>query len=547
MDSLEHKLFSSPLLGTERKKHKYLLRIPLKKGSYRYLYTQDQVNAYRNKAKNVKNAVSDKVSDLAKKGSSKVSEGTKSLKDFEKKFKYLLKVKISDKNFRYFYNQKDVDAFLEGKLGAPIVEISDYYRDISTELSQTNRRIREENSQNLTRLEDLKIKRKNAMNRNKSLENLTISILDMDKSMVKNDRLLPKSLKEKKIHDLNKKKANAMKMTIDNNRASELDYHRSVIQLNKEHEQTLEFLNRKKNNLQARDAARRREDFLADAPVRSKAAFSKEVSFPKDLIPKKGPFSKKVNIYEEEKIKAKYLADLNYENAIADEYVKTTVAVTPGYKVYHDPEAYPLYRETKDNSNIVNVKKINDSQEQLKTIPRLTEKESKDTAQEIVNPEYDPKRVETYTNCQNCTTAYVMRRMGYDVEARLRDDDYGGTVVHTNFRFNGAVSLGQTKSETSVEATEKLTKQLKSFGEGSYGELAVWWASGSGGHSMVWSVEGGEVVIRDTQVGAIYKKDGITDLLEYTEYYSDNGIVVTRLDNTVPDDDVFKAVKKRGG
>lgn len=137
-----------------------------------------------------------------------------------------------------------------------------------------------------------------------------------------------------------------------------------------------------------------------------------------------------------------------------------------------------------------------------------------------------------------------MRRMGYDVEAKAALSDYDGNTLSSSENFDGAVTLTLDRSMSSKEAVNAFTKQVSTYGDGSFGELGVLWKQG-GGHSMVWSVENGEVVIRDTQVGNVYKHDALYEIFDNTINASTNGVTFTRLDNTIPNDNVLIAVQEK--
>lgn len=181
----------------------------------------------------------------------------------------------------------------------------------------------------------------------------------------------------------------------------------------------------------------------------------------------------------------------------------------------------------------------------VNNLPKISNSEELDDSQESVNPNYNGREDLKYcTNCQYCTTAYVMRRMGYDVEAKAALSDYDGNTLSSSENFDGAVTLTLDRSMSSKEAVNAFTKQVSTYGDGSFGELGVLWKQG-GGHSMVWSVENGEVVIRDTQVGNVYKHDALYEIFDNTINASTNGVTFTRLDNTIPNDNVLIAVQEK--
>lgn len=144
--------------------------------------------------------------------------------------------------------------------------------------------------------------------------------------------------------------------------------------------------------------------------------------------------------------------------------------------------------------------------------------------QRLTNPNYDPTNYAYSYNCSYCTTAYDMRRRGYDVEAapiKKTDDTptyrevtswYEGAVLRTsrdliddyNLKTN---SSGQVKVS---DVTKAMEREMVNYGEGARGHLCLAWSNG-GGHDVIWEVEHGKVVIRDCQIN----KTG--DLYDYLQ------------------------------
>lgn len=149
-------------------------------------------------------------------------------------------------------------------------------------------------------------------------------------------------------------------------------------------------------------------------------------------------------------------------------------------------------------------------------------------------------------NCYSCTAAYEMRRRGYDVEAiadhtsnpnyegydpsaedewnSFRDSDRlydQGASVYDQMHFYKDVSesdvVGNSKRADGYDIANAFKNYTEKLPEGSRGALSVKWKNG-GGHSMVWEVANGEVVIRDCQHNVRYKGyDQIGTLFSYTK------------------------------
>lgn len=128
------------------------------------------------------------------------------------------------------------------------------------------------------------------------------------------------------------------------------------------------------------------------------------------------------------------------------------------------------------------------------------------------------------TNCMLCTTAYELRKRGYDVHAGLEksgtgylpDDlfpnifqDYKGTKkifqsFDTSLDKNGNMVMDAVNRRKTFE---KLEDHIRNEGSGARGNIMVWWdkSVGGGGHSMIWENVDGNVVFKDGQTGEVYK------------------------------------------
>lgn len=155
-------------------------------------------------------------------------------------------------------------------------------------------------------------------------------------------------------------------------------------------------------------------------------------------------------------------------------------------------------------------------------------------------------------NCVNCTTAYELRRRGYDVSAQKNSKGYPAEIIHdffpkaeikslTNFStFKGrASSYALSQVGLNKELTKKTLNTLAKQGDGARGTLFLK-IEGFGvetGHAMSYSVENGSVVLRDPQLGRTYKDKDIPLILNWTY---DAGYA--RLDNVDFDGDKIKEV-----
>lgn len=148
----------------------------------------------------------------------------------------------------------------------------------------------------------------------------------------------------------------------------------------------------------------------------------------------------------------------------------------------------------------------------------------------------DPRNVVKQARTMNCalnTTSLVMRLKGYYCQASeipvpgLKSGDILSM-------FDGA------KLSRPYSITKKgLMKALSKSGNGTYGNLLVYWKNG-GGHSILYTVEKDGVHFLDGQLNKEWKMDELLDKIDLpsTEFI--------RLDNCNPNDKVLKAIERVG-
>lgn len=141
------------------------------------------------------------------------------------------------------------------------------------------------------------------------------------------------------------------------------------------------------------------------------------------------------------------------------------------------------------------------------------------------------------TNCLYCTTAYEMRRRGYDVQAQ--QDWVGGIVGYMpTAMFEGAkeepvfdisnIPYNSSKRmDASMIATQQLMDAVEAQGEGARGYVSVQWAGGAGGHSMAYEVINGEMHLIDCQTGEDFTGEDIWG----ERMYAVDNCSITRVDN----------------
>lgn len=123
----------------------------------------------------------------------------------------------------------------------------------------------------------------------------------------------------------------------------------------------------------------------------------------------------------------------------------------------------------------------------------------------FLNPSYKNKEIITgsSTNCMLCTTAYELRKRGYDVHAGLELSGQG-YMPDSLFPKLFTDYKGTTKLPSGHDALSNIENYIRNEGDGSRGNIVVWWKYG-GGHSMIWENVNGNVVFKDGQTGQVYK------------------------------------------
>lgn len=161
----------------------------------------------------------------------------------------------------------------------------------------------------------------------------------------------------------------------------------------------------------------------------------------------------------------------------------------------------------------------------------------------LVNPGFKNFNTNTKNNCVLCSTAFELRRRGYDVVASkaaigYTSDEYKKwfkglkTVTKEPFTLQNSMQLPSRKK--GKELTEWITPKLLSQGDGARGYLSVQFGPAAG-HSMVYEVQNGKVVVYDAQSG---KKKSLQSIMNISV-----NVGFSRFDNLEPN---FVVMKKDG-
>lgn len=157
-----------------------------------------------------------------------------------------------------------------------------------------------------------------------------------------------------------------------------------------------------------------------------------------------------------------------------------------------------------------------------------------------VNPGFHNFNSNTKNNCMLCTTTYDLRQRGYDVTAQLDSEGYNFGDLKRWYPKAKFEKSTRVASDGSVmkrkEYVANTIKKLESQGDGARGNLMVFFNSGNGGggHSLIYEVQNGKLVIKDSQANIVYKNP--QKILRMTE-----GSSYARLDNVEPDMKRIKA------
>ena len=157
-----------------------------------------------------------------------------------------------------------------------------------------------------------------------------------------------------------------------------------------------------------------------------------------------------------------------------------------------------------------------------------------------VNPLYNSKFPDTMRNCMYCTTAYELRRRGYDVQANTNTSDPEGFYAESIQKwFPDAKVKDIADAKDILSAKGKLSnyayganiynpvisrtvKTLKNQGDGARGILLVGWKEGWGGHALSYDVTGDKVNIIDSQSNKLYDRSleilGLLNGCQNTKY-----------------------------
>lgn len=132
-----------------------------------------------------------------------------------------------------------------------------------------------------------------------------------------------------------------------------------------------------------------------------------------------------------------------------------------------------------------------------------------------VNPHYG-EEAGYGINCAWCTTAYDLRRRGYDVEAP--SVTHGMTFAEETQLYKDT-TMADWKTPHN---NEELFEQIAEEGNGARGRLSVLWNDGTGGHAMAWEVVNNIPYVIDCQSNDIYDEASFELIARYIDFSRDD-------------------------
>lgn len=170
----------------------------------------------------------------------------------------------------------------------------------------------------------------------------------------------------------------------------------------------------------------------------------------------------------------------------------------------------------------------------IKDVPKLSKKETPDLSMKQTNPNY-PKSGYTM-NCALCTTAMALRQKGYNVSAKASDTGWPAKELFQKAFNSESHTMKYGRSQ------KQMIDTLSSMGDGSYGNLCVYWRLG-GGHSVFWKNVNGRVHIYDGQSGEEYDVSNPSHS-DFLNSINLNRVTYNRLDDCQPTEYALALITK---
>lgn len=152
-------------------------------------------------------------------------------------------------------------------------------------------------------------------------------------------------------------------------------------------------------------------------------------------------------------------------------------------------ETYTKEKQTNVENNKTNIKK------------KISGDHSPEKDMETINPKYEEALrsgdMKYCMNCTMCTTAYELRRRGYDVKANTSITGRDSSDVRSWFD----IPEDQVSKTSNYKELQGLFDKVP---DGSRGNIMAGVTKRDFKHSMIWEKNDGKVIIRDAQTNKVY-------------------------------------------
>lgn len=167
------------------------------------------------------------------------------------------------------------------------------------------------------------------------------------------------------------------------------------------------------------------------------------------------------------------------------------------------PLAIAKLQSNAAHKKVIKEQNQNKENNPFSAIKKTTPAKNKADDMKKINPDFGKVQGSTM-NCTLCTTAYEMRRRGYDVTANFSSMGRGINEVSTFYK-------NTTRKDWVVsKPNEKgIMQAFDRMPDGSRGNICASVGTFASKHSMVWEKENGKVTIRDCQSNKVYDSDNL--------------------------------------
>ena len=182
----------------------------------------------------------------------------------------------------------------------------------------------------------------------------------------------------------------------------------------------------------------------------------------------------------------KALSGMDPVTAVYLTYITAVVAATAAYAI-HQNHIWKKDKQEHMESDVGNIQK------------KIKGSHTADEDMAAINKGYaDPDNLGAYMNCVLCSTAYDLRRRGYDIEARETKVGRRPKDVAEYYNVNEKDAVHKYKKY------DKFVEALRNEPDGSRGITLTGAGPYDSNHAMSWEKNNGRVTIRDCQSNTFY-------------------------------------------